>query len=126
MTSDRPRQPKPGEEGGVRNNYDGPLSYVPEIGQYFDPSERRFIDISTGQHFDVEGYDLKPKTDVKEESLNATSLSSRPQFTFAGRQGSSELNNDSHQILDDLREKLKTNAVKPSPSSWSIGRLFGK
>jgi hypothetical protein len=122
--TDRPRQPRPGEEGGVRNNYDGPLSYIPEIGQYFDATERRFIDISTGEHFDVEGYDLKPKQDVKEESLNATSLSSQPHFSLAGRAAPSEPNEDAQQALKDLRAKLKSRAEEPKTSSWSFKGLF--
>ena len=52
----RKRQPLPGQPGGVRNNYDGPIIYEPKSGQYFDPTagkNGRYIDLATHTYFDM-------------------------------------------------------------------------
>lgn len=105
----RPPQPKPGEPGGVRWNYEGPIMYID--GQYYDPEVKRYLDLATGEHFDLE--DSQAPAVSKQETQDTSAISQH----FLLRAANSNHSNDGEEAIRDLREKLKERQ-NMKPRSW--------
>jgi hypothetical protein len=95
----RPPQPKPGEPGGVRWNYDGPIMYVD--GQYYDPEEKKYVNLETGEYFNLDDpYIEESSEEAPQEEPTVTSH-------FLSRAANANHNDNGDEAIRNLREKLK-------------------
>jgi hypothetical protein len=104
------RRPKPGEEGGVRNNFNGAIEYDPITGQYFDLQTKHFIkhndtgkyspsdpESSNEEIFDIIGH---PWSDKAIEGLAA-------EFRESGREQEASELEDSHSEAKELYKQFE-------------------